>query len=237
MNRAFVIEQPGTRGFSENATWLALERGCFALVEGFGGPRAGKWAADHICASIKEFMVREAGDLEATLPFVLKDAFSLEANIVLNAIIHANRELHRENQQRATHDRGGASVVLGLRHGDFLALASVGACQVWHARQSQWTEWVAPQTYQRLRDPRARGVRGIPLGALGIQAHLEPQIAELRLATGDRLWIGGSSWKSPIELNLGTHYDRSDKLQTALQATLAGTECVRSDTVVGMYLA
>lgn len=188
------------------------ERGIFALADGFGGPGPGAAAARGACEAVKAFLEKEAGDHEATMPFVLRSYYSLAANVLFNALVHANRKLLALNRDRRGSERGGASVVAGYLDGEFLALANVGACAAWIFRSGVGAELVSPRTYSRLRDPMAFDTRAdqtAPLTALGLAEDLEPEISEFRIQPGDWLLLHSDGLSSAArdsirDLQLGT---------------------------------
>jgi serine/threonine protein phosphatase PrpC len=141
---------------------------------------------------VRSFLIKEAGDLEATLPFVLRSYFSLAGNVLFNALIHANQKVRLLNQGKGVHERGGASVLAGYLDGDLLALANVGGCSAWLIRGGVAAELVTPRTYGRLCDPFASDPpldMRVPLMSLGMAEDLEPEIFEYRVQEGDRLLL------------------------------------------------
>lgn len=180
----------GKRSTQEDFMLVDRTKGIIALADGFGGPTAGVQAAKQACEAIRSFLFKEAGDLEATLPFILRNYFSLAGNVLFNSLIHANRLVRKWNKDKNVNERGGASVIAGFIDGDLLALANVGACTAWLLREGKCVELVIPRTFARLADPfKPEGVREhqVPLIALGMGDDLEPEIFEYRLAKGD--WL------------------------------------------------
>jgi len=186
----------GSRSFQEDAVLSSPEKGIFVVADGFGGPLPGAAASKNACEAVRGFLIKEAGDLEATMPFVLRSYYSLAGNVLFNALIHANRRLLTENQQKGVHERGGASVLAGFVDGNLLALANVGVCTAWLFRDGKAKELVMPRTYDRLYNPFAQGdaremnsAPGVPLTALGISEDMEPEIFEYRVQSGDWLLL------------------------------------------------
>lgn len=185
----------GARPAQEDFVLNAQEKGIFVIADGFGGPAPGSQASRSACEAVRSFLVKEAGDQDATLPFVIRNYFSLAGNVLFNALIHANRKLCAANRGKGVHERGGASVLAGYLDGDLLALANVGGCTAWLVREGRAIELVTPRTYGRLRDPFApdatgatgRCEAGVPLTAAGISDDLEPEIFETRVRAGD--WL------------------------------------------------
>ena len=168
------------------------ERGLFVVADGFGGNPAGISAARVACDSVLNFLEREAGDLEATLPFVLRSYFSLAGNVLFNALIHANRGVFNLNKGKSANERGGASCVAGFIDEDLMALANVGSCSVHLMREGKMRELVTPRTYARLRDPLGEDPNpdhAIPLMSMGMSEDLEPEIIEFRIKKGDWLLL------------------------------------------------
>src|SRR3954469_3082915 len=93
-----VYQSPGKRPFQEDHVIAQRERGIFILADGFGGPMAGAAASKTACEEVRNFLFKEAGDRDATLPFVLRSYFSLAGNVLFNALIHANRKIAGPNK-------------------------------------------------------------------------------------------------------------------------------------------
>lgn len=180
--------QKGERPANED--FVLQERGIFIVADGFGGPKPGATAAKVATQSAYEFLRRESGDEDATLPFELRQYFSLAGNIVFNALIHANREVLKKNWNRSALEKGGASLVCGYMDGELLAIGNVGCCSAWLFRDGRGVELVQPKSYAKLLDPLTKFATSgtdAPLVALGLQVDFEPEISEFRMRTGD--WL------------------------------------------------
>lgn len=185
----------GSRPVQEDYVLAAQEKGIFVVADGFGGAGPGAQAARTACEAVRGFLIKEAGDLDATLPFVLRSYFSLAGNVLFNALIHANRKVQQLNKGKGIHERGGASVLAGYLDGDLLALANVGGCAAWLVREGRGAELVVPRTYGKLVDPFApygeqgssNEAMGAPLMSVGTAEDLEPEILECRVRPGD--WL------------------------------------------------
>lgn len=190
-----TIGMRGNQPHDEEAQMIDAERRLFALASGFGGPQAGREAAQKTCQAVQQFLVKEAGDIDATLPFVLRSYFSLAGNILFNACLFSNRQLSLSNRKKSVHERGGASVVAGFMDGDLLALAGVGNCGAYLYRGGKEMRLVTPRSYAWLVDPE-KAESGtsdsrfhIPLTAVGISDDFEPEIVEVKLQPGDWLFV------------------------------------------------
>jgi serine/threonine protein phosphatase PrpC len=187
-----LFSNRGERPFQEDFVVAHQDSGVFALADGFGGPGPGAQAAKTACEEVRNYLVREAGDGEATMPFVLRSYLSLHGNVLFNALVHANRQVLKRNKGKTVHEKGGASVLAAYLDGDLLALANVGACDAWLFREGNAVELVTPRSYARLRDPFGRETRlgeTVPLMAVGMAEDLEPEINEYRVRSGDWLLL------------------------------------------------
>jgi serine/threonine protein phosphatase PrpC len=187
---ASTFTSKGARPAQEDHALSVQEKGIFVVADGFGGPLPGAQASKTACEAVRSFLVKEAGDREATLPFVLRSYFSLAGNVLFNALVHANHKVGIMNKGKDVHERGGASVLAGYLDGDLLALANVGGCTAWMLRQGKGAELVTPRTYGRLCNPfesdHGEELK-VPLMALGMTEDLEPEIFEYRVRAGD--WL------------------------------------------------
>jgi serine/threonine protein phosphatase PrpC len=182
----------GQRPGQEDHAMVLEDKRIFIVADGFGGPVPGAAASKTACESVQSFLYKEAGDLDATLPFELRSYFSLAGNVLFNALIHANRKVKKLNKDKDVHEKGGASVLAGYMDGSLLAIASVGACSAWLIRGGEARELVMPRTFARLRDPFHPDELAdfqVPLMAVGISDDLEPEIFEYHMQPGDWLLL------------------------------------------------
>ncbi len=220
--KAFELSSQGSRKEKEEVFQFRADRGIFAMADGFGGGGAGVNAARLACDKSLQFLDREAGDRDATLPFVLKPYYSLAGNIVFNSVLHANREVLRANREVSGNAKGGASVLTGFLDGGFLALANVGSCSASLIREDRVSSIVRARSYRSLIDPTGTLASAhqlqVPLMALGMVEGLEPEIAEVRTAPGDVLWLQ-SEGVEPKYLNdfMGFYLNNRDAAATVAQ--------------------
>ncbi|MBC7691381.1 MAG: protein phosphatase 2C domain-containing protein [Methylotenera sp.] len=202
---SLVFSSQGALASQEDFVLGKKDRGLFVVADGFGGVVPGALASRTACEAVLGFLQKEAGDIEATLPFVLRSYYSLAGNVLFNALVHANRQVLRLNQKKNVHERGGASVIAGFLDEDLMAIAHVGACGAWLFRSGMATELVTPRTYARLSDPFNKEVSdgtAVPLMALGISQDLEPEIVELRVRPGDWLLLQSDGMDQTIREGL-----------------------------------
>jgi serine/threonine protein phosphatase PrpC len=196
-----LFSTKGDAGVQEDYVLARKERGLFVVADGFGGSEGGSRAARTACESVLGFLEKEAGDLDATLPFVLRRYYSLAGNVLFNALIHANRKVMAGNKGKTANAKGGTSVIAAYLDEDLFALANVGGCSAWLVREGKITELVVPRTYARLVDPFAADPHidfAAPLMAMGMTDDLEPEIIEFRVRTGDWLLLQTDGIRSEI---------------------------------------
>lgn len=209
----------GAREAQEDYAWAGPEKGLFLVCDGFGGPKAGAEASQVVSDSLQKFLIREAGDEEATLPYVLRSYYSLAANVLFNALVFANRKLLKRNAPFGVHERGGASAAVAFVDDGLLSIANIGVCSAWLFRKGEARELVMPRTLSQMNDPfeqNASEHTQIPLTALGIAEDLEPEVFEYRLEEGDRLLLTTD----------GINRKRAPEVWAALATGQSGTEVV-----------
>ncbi|MBI3534206.1 MAG: SpoIIE family protein phosphatase [Deltaproteobacteria bacterium] len=180
----------GIRRVQEDCIYSNQDKGIFTICDGFGGPETGNLVSKLTCDAIKNFLEKEAGDIEATLPFVLRSYFSLASNVLFNALLFANQKVWSFNQDREINQKGGASVLSCFIDGDLLSIANVGVCSVWLERNRKLIELVTPRSYGRMLNPTVLDhdiELKVPLMAIGMSEDLEPEIVEYKILPGD--WI------------------------------------------------
>jgi serine/threonine protein phosphatase PrpC len=218
-----IFSSKGARPAQEDHVLSSQEKGIFVIADGFGGPVPGAQASKIACEAVRSFLVKEAGDLEATLPFVLRSYFSLAGNVLFNALIHANFKVRKLNRGKGIHERGGASVLAGFLDGDLLSLASVGGCTAWLFRGGRSTELVTPRTYGRLCDPFSIDLREdltVPLMAIGMSEDLEPEIFEYRVQAQDWLIIHTDGVHSQVRAQIAAVQQENLPAQQASEKVL-----------------
>src|SRR5688572_6960975 len=107
------VSSASGRPVQEDFTLVNREKGIFTLADGFGGPLAGDVAAKSACNAVADFLQREGGDDEATFPFIRRSYYSLSANVLFNAFVHANRVLMKANKGKSLQEKGGTSLIAG----------------------------------------------------------------------------------------------------------------------------
>jgi serine/threonine protein phosphatase PrpC len=202
---ALGLSVQGLRPLQEDFVIADGGKGIFVVADGFGGGAAGMRAARTACEAVKGFLEKEAGDRDATMPFVLRSYFSLAGNVLFNALVHANRKVLKLNQGKSVHERGGASVLAGFLDGDLLSLANVGGCTAWLLRDGRAVELVIPRTLGRQLDPWREDPPvslALPLMALGTHEDIEPEITEYRVRPGDWLLLHTDGLEAPVRAKI-----------------------------------
>lgn len=182
------MQNQGMAPIQEDFFEVNAERGIFILADGFGGS-PGKAAAKSAVQFVKQFLEQEAGDLDATLPFELRQYFSLAGNVLFNAISFANHKVIKLNEVKTWLNSGGASLVAGYLEGKLLSIANVGTNTVYLKRSGKVKEIVSPKSLGRQIDPFNVDAEGkhVPLMSLGTVKHLEPEMVEIEVQSGDEI--------------------------------------------------
>jgi len=231
----------GQRPGQEDYVLADRDKGVFVVADGFGGPIPGAAAAKGACEAVRNFLFKEAGDLEATLPFELRTYFSLAGNVLFNSLIHANRKITALNKGKNIHEKGGASVLAGFIDRDLLAIANVGICTAWLFRDGQAKELVVPRSFGKLCDPFSLDTREdlqAPLMALGLSDDLEPEIVEYRIKVGDWVILSTDGIDQAIQQNLLNIYRRKLDPDRSLQeaSTLLNQAVFQDNIAVSLVI-
>ncbi len=238
----------GTRDVQEDFVLSSPERNIFVVADGFGGSSAGVDASRTACESVRAFLEKEIGDEDATLPFVIRKYYSLAANVLFNAVLHANRRVLVLNQAKNVQERGGASLLAGFLDGNHVALANVGSCVSYLWRAGRVTRLTTPRSYGQLVDPVEEHVEvsetrwRVPLSALGMTEDLEPEIYEFQGRPGDILAVGTSGREMTDILTVAGMARSSgerplrEALGSGLRAAQERYEKFRSNTSISLIL-
>ncbi|MEK6705031.1 MAG: PP2C family protein-serine/threonine phosphatase [Bdellovibrionota bacterium] len=228
MKGVFSFREQGRRPADEDHLFTDEKNGIFVVADGFGGPGPGTLAAKTACEAVQSFLIKEAGDLEATMPFVLRSYYSLAANVLFNSLIHANRTLIEQNRGKTGGERGGASIIAAFMDNDLLAIANIGACTAWLFRDDKAVELVIPRTYDRLIDPfmslnslndSRQPKPGVPLMSLGLAEDLEPEMFEYKIRERDWLLLHTDGMTSKMHGDIkAIHQQRHADITTAKEA-------------------
>lgn len=192
--RAFgaVTDAGGVRPLNEDAYLAVPARQLFGVADGFGGNGIGDVAAKKCLEDVKYFVEHGLGDSEVTLPFIYRRYYTNGANLIFNAFLYANQQLHLENQQRHINARGGASVMFVFFEGRHMTLANVGSCGAYLVRKGQVQSLVKPRSYNHLKGV-FQGSWNLkwtfPLMAMGQSNDLEPEIVEFMVEKGDLIFL------------------------------------------------
>lgn len=186
-------------GYSgKGEVFINEKKGIFVIAQGFGASTVNSEVEKKVIHTIREFLEKEAGDLEATLPFILRHYYSLAGNVIYNSILHANKKLFKDNQALPLSQRSGCSVLVGLADQDIVAVANTGSTSLWLMRENSMKEIAPPRSYSRMVHPfEGDCVSGkeAPMMALGMNEALEPEISEYKIYHGDAIWLQSVGFK------------------------------------------
>jgi len=180
----------GVRPAQEDFMLADSERGIFACADGFGGQEYGSRASELACRSIKDFLVNQLGDRDATLPFEYRKYFTLGENVLFNALSFANYKVFKENAGKGLNHSGGASVAAGFLSGDRLSVGVVGTCEVLVLRDGRIRRILGGSNYAQLWEPFESHEflsMQFPLQSLGTYEDVQAEMREFRIQRGD--WV------------------------------------------------
>lgn len=185
-----TLKSQGDCPCQEDSVLAEKDKGVFIVADGFGGPSIGEKAAITSCQSILNYLYKNSGDSEITLPFALRSYLTLAGNVLFNAFIYANRELKSLNSGKSANDCGGASISAAFLDGDLLAVANVGSCSVQLLRGGNLISLTVPRVFGKIQNPFLKDFKSIfsvPMVAAGVNFDLEPDVFEYKVIAGD--WV------------------------------------------------
>ncbi len=113
---------------NEDAYDFDLENNLYMVLDGFGGAGIGDVSVSALKENMKKFYTNIASDPDSTLPFFFSPKYLVEGNALINAMLYSHNILVKENMQKETARRGGASGIFLSKAESILTLASVGNC-------------------------------------------------------------------------------------------------------------
>ena len=122
----------GRRGNNEDSFCLAPELGLVVVADGMGGYEGGEEASALAVESIREFILRNLEDGDATLPRRLDPSLGLDENLLSMAVWLANQQICA--RKRGPLERMGSTVAALLLAGRRAVLANVGDSRVYRLR-------------------------------------------------------------------------------------------------------
>jgi serine/threonine protein phosphatase PrpC len=185
---ATYSDKGSQRPINEDSVYTFTEKNIFGIADGYGGNNIGDVAARHALDYAGQFIKAGLGDSEVTLPFVFRDYLTDGGNLVFNALLFANQKLIDDNRGRHINGRGGASALLTFLTGNKMIVGNVGLCQGTLIRRGRVQPLLKPRSYNALRGVFQGSWNtqwAFPLIGLGHSTHLEPEILELQVESGD----------------------------------------------------
>jgi protein phosphatase len=121
--------------------------GYFAVVDGMGGHRHGKLAAELTLSTIQYYLQSSQGRPDVTWPFGYNMVLSLNSNRLATAIRLANRQVWRRAEQQPEYAGMGSTVAAVLVAGGEAAVANIGDSRVYLFRDGELKQLTADDTW------------------------------------------------------------------------------------------
>ncbi len=183
------------RATNEDAFGFNEERGVFVVCDGVGGHAAGEVASQMGVETVLEYFAQA---LDGEYPAIGKTfpEASPQANALASAIQLANQRIHRISSEDPDRAGLGSTVVAALVNDKGVAIAHVGDSRIYLLRGDRIQQLTRDHSF--VMEQVARGlmseeeaehspVQNFILRALGAEAEVEPDVADLELAPGDTL--------------------------------------------------
>jgi protein phosphatase len=186
------------RPHNEDCFVVDPELGLYVVCDGMGGSNAGEIASALAVEAIHAHLAEAANNPDLPLIGPGDPTMSAAANRLASAIRAANEVIHRESWRKPDYEGMGTTVVAARLSGEMLAIAHVGDSRLYlirnaaiHALTTDHS-WVAEQMLKGVmteeeaeRSPR----RNIVTRALGVDSHVEVELTEVPVKSGDVLLL------------------------------------------------
>lgn len=170
--------------------------GFYVVCDGMGGGNAGEIASALAVEAIHAHLAEAAKNLDLPLIGPCDETVSAAANRLASAIRAANSVIYHKSWSRPDYAGMGTTVVAALLHGAMLAIAHAGDSRLYLIRNgtihalTRDHSWVAEQVLKGImteeeaeRSPR----RNIVTRALGTDSHIDVELTEIPVQSGDLL--------------------------------------------------
>jgi protein phosphatase len=163
-----------------------------------GGSNAGEIASALAIEAICTHLAKAAQQTDLPLIGPCDTTVSVQANHLASAIRAANDVVHRESWNRPDYAGMGTTVVAALIHEEVLAIAHVGDSRLYLVRNGTIQaltidhSWVTEQMlkgYITEEEAEQSPRRNIVTRALGVESHVDVELAEVPVRNGDRLLL------------------------------------------------
>lgn len=203
MKKLFAYGANATQGdwpVQEDGYFIDPAKFTFVIVDGFGGRGAGDLAAKMVLAGFRDKLVdaRESNKQSALSGL---DKAEWQRAILLQL----NEKILKWNETKGTY-KGGCSVLVAQKDGDFFCMSSVGACACLLLRAGKMYPILLPQA----DIPSMTNNSFIPDQAIGTNVEIHPCFKRVKILPGDVLLMvsGGMDWlndnfASDVLLQLG----------------------------------
>jgi serine/threonine protein phosphatase PrpC len=188
------------RTLNEDSYLVSDELGLYLVADGMGGHRAGDVASCTAVQLIAEYLSSQLNSAEKDFPFGYDANLSDEDNVLLNAVLTANRHLCEMSKQNVEFSGMGTTVV-GLFHrqdpartGGVAHIVNIGDSRAYRIRGDEIVQlttdhsWVSEQLQRNLiteDEARNHRWRNIITRALGNREDVEIDIEDHPIEPGD----------------------------------------------------
>ena len=181
------------RPHNEDSTVTDIDNGLVILADGMGGYKAGEVASALAVVTTQKDIADGLVDGQG-VPNHSSDRTFLPANLIRDAINHANSNIYSMAKSNAECHGMGTTIVIGLFHDNKLSIGNVGDSRLYRLRSGEFKqvtkdhsliqELIDRGLYSR-EEAYAKMPRNLVTRALGLDKHVEVDIIEEEVQVGD----------------------------------------------------
>jgi len=183
------------------------------VLDGFGGLNVGDKAAQSVRDDINSFYENFVADPNMTMSFFYSSQYLIEGNALINACMHAHKNLYEKNKSLPMSSKGGVSGIVGVISDATLFLISIGNCSSFLLRNSQIDRLNQKESFKHFSAGfNASKEIEIPMNAFGLFERLSFQSHEMRILSNDTVLIGSDGAFSGVnDSSLRTVFDENQR--------------------------
>ena len=165
-----------------------LSKNLYAIINSFGGNSEGPHhPTRQIWNSVNRLYSSITDDPDSTLAFFYAHQYLMEGNALVNSVIATHQSILQDNLEKKdmSHRFGASGIFLALAN-HTANILSIGSCQAYHYSLGE-IKLICTEDAMKLPLTKSKGIKSIPLHALGLYDYLDFNFKEVRVKSGDYL--------------------------------------------------
>ena len=185
---------------NEDSLVIDVPNGLFGVIDGYGGSGIGDKVSMMIQKTITESYGILSFDEDATLPLYFNPNYRIETNALINSMKLAHAKVKEINNGKDTSARGGASFLGCAPGSNSLQLVGTGNCLALTKRGDEIIVSYFPHCQGEIKLTGQSNALSFPKSGIGLYDELQFFVQEVKINTGDKLFLMSSGSYAPFNL-------------------------------------